>query len=436
MDIKKIEAYLLKVAGGLDSLMLKGKSNLKKTVTATRKVTIDKVSSWDKAWDKSFNLSDLNKALTTRKGVLFIGLTMAAVTYAGGEKGSPMDVLFSHDSAQQINTESKLANEALASSKSRDKKVTGVAAELAGYESGKTLTPAQISALRKIAEARDEAKYGLAPLKRIRFMQAYNSDNPPVLLTAKNRTTTIQFVDSAGNPYPVYNYIISDAEDFTVYPKKLNQSNKSAVSKSSNFPDYYNQSQANSDKKKEPVKATKKDEEPINLAQKSTLTVQSHTKWSQADLTVYLVGRKSPIYIFLQNSNSEYNYSANVTISGMSPKTASEIQYSGVSAFPTPSDAMLEFLNGTPPNGSHTLSVSLVESTGWELNKFYYIRTKANLQSPAYLDKTYSPSSGYNIYKIPRVHSLWVADHGDMKLVEVKEKKSLADITNGDLNNG
>lgn len=292
-------------------------------------------------------------------------------------------------------------------------------------DSGK-LTPTQIKAIRAWKSQVEYAKESEERFKRARQTIIYSDDNPPVIIIGKDRLSSITFVDSAGNPYPIQSFIVSDKNAFTVTQRNTdrsagvatvtNQMNTAPI----NYQDYLTKSKDEPPPKpKAPVEITKpKKELPPSMF--NSLTILGQSKYANGDLIVYLVGKQNAVHIFLESSNSHYDYQTNITVDGLTALSQQSIETTGLEVG-SPNRTLMEFLNGTPPNLAKTMEISLPFSQAWELGKYFYIRTKAELQSPAYLVRV-TTATGYKVFKIINTtHVLSMVDHGRLKTVYINE---------------
>jgi hypothetical protein len=297
-------------------------------------------------------------------------------------------------------------------------------------ESGK-VTPTQIKAIKAWKSAEDQAKNSRSPLKKDRQTVVYNDDQPPVVVIGNSRLSTITFVDNAGNPYPIQSYVVSDTQSFTVTQRNTDKSASVAVEDSqplnTSAVDYdrylTNQKGAETPKPKEKRKAKK----TLPASMFNSLTVRGQSNYANGDLIVYLIGKQNAVHIFLESSDHQYDYQSNITVDGLTAMSLANISQTGEQVG-RPNNTLMEFLNGTPPNSAQSMDITLPFSQVWALDTFFYIRTKSELQSPAYISRV-STATGYKIFKITNTtHVLSMVDHGQLKTVYINEPLLAEDL--------
>jgi hypothetical protein len=301
-------------------------------------------------------------------------------------------------------------------------------------ESGK-LTPTQIKAIRQWKEESAAAKNSQRKLKKDRQTFIYNDDSPPVIVIGNTRLSTITFVDNAGNPYPIQSYVVSDPQSFMVSQRNTDRSAGVSTGDSSDYDtnsiDYSSyltnkKTQSKPKSKPKPVMKTKP-RKTLPPSMFNSLTVRGQTNYANGDLIVYLVGKQNAVHIFLESSAQQYDYQSNITVDGLTAMSLASISNTGEQAG-SPNKRLMLFLNGTPPDGAKTFDISLPFSQVWELGKYFYIRTKAELQSPAYLARI-TTATGYKIFKITNTtHVLNMIDHGRLKTVYINESLLAEDM--------
>ena len=280
------------------------------------------------------------------------------------------------------------------------------------YSSDKVLKPAEIEALREFERSIDRAKNISTTLKKDRRTFLYEEDHPPSIAIARHRLTHIQFTDNAGNPYPIEDYNISDAEAFVVYQRGGNTAvlpkSQTARSTSTKKPS------------EEALPEIDNNSARTSVSLRNSLTIDGSSDYAEGDLIVYLENRDQPIHLFLYASITGYDYQVNIAVDGLTQQSLSTMDTSG-SNYPRPSDAMMQFLNGTPPKGAEAMHISLNDTLIWRYEDYFYLRTKSELQSPAYISRV-STSTGYTVFKIATGnHVLNIINHGKLISAYISE---------------
>ncbi|GGF92591.1 MULTISPECIES: DotH/IcmK family type IV secretion protein [Cysteiniphilum] len=297
---------------------------------------------------------------------------------------------------------------------------------IALYQSGKTLKPSQIKALKEYNRSIEAAKNMIVKLKKNRRTFLYHDDQPPTIYIAKNRLTNIQFVDNAGNPYPIQDYNISDENAFKVFQR--GGGNAATIVQSSDRKDYA-YTPDKTQKKSDQQSDKKTDLLPASM--RNSLTIDGTTDYAQGDLIIYLADKQMPVHLFLDSSDEQYDYQVNISIDGLTQSSLQEVKYTGVD-FTRPSNAMMQFLNGTAPKGARPMDISISNASVWQYSGYFYVRTKAELQSPAYISRA-STSSGYTVFQIASGnHVLSFVDHGRLIPASITEPMSIDGENDGE----
>lgn len=296
---------------------------------------------------------------------------------------------------------------------------------LAIYQSGKVLTPSQVSALNEYNRSIEAAKNRAKPLAKNRRTFLYNDDHPPSIYIARNHLTNIQFVDNAGNPYPIQDYNISDTTAFNVYQRGGEKQVTKSVSDKSQY-DRYAKTKKTSDQP-DTLKQNQSILLPVNM--RNSITIDGATDYATGDLIVYLEHKQMPVHIFLQSSNHQYDYQVNISVDGLTQESLQEVSYTG-SDFTRPSNAMMQFLNGTAPDNAVMMNVSVSNAMVWKYNHYFYIRTKSELQSPAYIARA-STANGFTVFQIvASSHVLSLKDHGRLITASISEPVNIEESWN------
>jgi hypothetical protein len=291
------------------------------------------------------------------------------------------------------------------------------------FKDGKNLTPTQIRAIDEYKREINQARHEQPHMSYHRNTLIYSDDKPPTIRIGVNRLSTITFVDNAGNPYPIQSYVVSDPKSFSVSERSINKKPDVRIQDHQdngiNYQDYIN--------KKTPTKVKQNISEPtpdkVSASMLNSLTVKGQNSYSSGDLIVYLDGKQDAIHIFLDSSDKQYDYQSNITVDGLTQASISSISSTGEDDIGQPSKILMQFLNGTPPKDAVSKDITLNNSQAWSLGKYFYIRTKSELQSPAYISRV-STSNNFHVFKIPNTsHVLNVVDHQKLKVVYINDSE-------------
>lgn len=180
---------------------------------------------------------------------------------------------------------------------------------------------------------------------------------PPVIRLFKNRTTTIVLTDMSGQPWPISNYDGLPAEDFIV--KRLDKP----------------------------------------APEGSIISITPRGASVSGNLSLVLKGINSAVVLDFVPAQKEMDAKTEIRVQAAGPNT----QFKSVGLPQALDTALLSVLQGVAPDGSKPLSVSTNAAQAW-LNKdgSMYIRTRYQLLSPAFENRTSSPDGTY-AYKMVSV---------------------------------
>ena len=172
---------------------------------------------------------------------------------------------------------------------------------------------------------------------------------PPVVRLRDGFVTSLVFLDSTGEPWPIQAYDIGDPGSFNV---QWNQKG-------------------------------------------NTLLVQSNKAYKSGNLAVILKGDDTPVMVTLMPGQRAVDYRVDMRVPGLGPN-ASALQ----SGLPdTANPQLLSFLNGIPPNGAKALQVQGGPCQAWTSGGHLYLRTQLTVLSPSWLASMSSPD-GTHVYEI------------------------------------
>lgn len=216
------------------------------------------------------------------------------------------------------------------------------------------LTPDQITTLRKLFDSsqRAAAQYPGIPPRPTSSSVIVNLSpgaTPPIIRLGNGFITSLVFLDSTGEPWPVQAYDIGDPNSFNVEWDRIG----------------------------------------------NTLLVQSTTTYKSGNLAVMLKGEDTPVMLTLLPGQRAVDYRVDLRVPGFGPN-ASPIS-SGLPETANPQ--LLDFLNGVPPDGAQAVQVNGGPCQAWELGGNLYLRTQLTILSPSWLASMSSPD-GTNVYEI------------------------------------
>lgn len=192
---------------------------------------------------------------------------------------------------------------------------------------------------------------------------------PPAVRLAQGYVTSLVFVDSTGQPWPIASFDIGN-------PKAVNMQwdGKSNV-----------------------------------------LLMQAVTPYMTGDMVVRLVGLPTPITLEMIAGQRVVDYRVDLHVSGIGPNTK-EVPV-GTNLPNSANQLLLGVLDGLAPAGSKQLTVNGADSQAWVLGQKMYLRTRLTVLSPGWVGKMVSPD-GMIAYELPTTSSVLVSRFGEP--VEIK----------------
>lgn len=187
---------------------------------------------------------------------------------------------------------------------------------------------------------------------------------PPVIRLAQGYVTSLVFVDSASQPWPIAAFDIGN-------PKAVNMQwdGKSNI-----------------------------------------LLIQAITPYTSGDIVIRLVGNNTPITLELVSGQRVVDYRVDVHVSGIGPNTKEVPVGTGL-----PNNAnqlLLGVLDGVAPSGSRTLTVHGADAQAWLVGSKLYLRTRFTLLSPGWVGTMESPD-GMHAYELPKTSSVLISRYGE-----------------------
>lgn len=234
------------------------------------------------------------------------------------------------------------------------------------------MTPEQIQRLRQLFNS---TQYAAAipptvppkPVIRSQFVNLAPGTTPPPIRLKQGLVTSLAFLDSTGQPWPIEAYDIGDPSIFNVQWNKVDH----------------------------------------------ILFVQpSKAYYDDRNLVVRLKGLATPVTLtLLPPQLSEHNavdYRVDLHLSGFGPNAA-----------PTPANGLpnganpvlLGVLSGVPPEGSRVLTVTGGETQAWLLGDKIYVRSRLTILSPGWIG-TMSSADGTKAYEMQKTPMILVSQNG------------------------
>lgn len=235
------------------------------------------------------------------------------------------------------------------------------------------LTPDQIT---KLHEVFDATQYALTtqpgvpakPTTSSIIVNLSPKATPPVIRLSAGYITSLVFMDSTGQPWPIDSYSIGNPGAFNIqWDKKGN-----------------------------------------------TLLMQAQSFYKTSNLAVILKDLNTPVMITLLTGQGAVDYRVDIRVPGFGPN-AMFIQ-NGLPDSANP--ILLDILNGIPPKGSKALKISGGVCEAWILNNKLYLRTTLDVISPAW-QAVMSSIDGTHAYELQPAPVILALQHGKDRVLSL-----------------
>jgi len=193
---------------------------------------------------------------------------------------------------------------------------------------------------------------------------------PPVIRLLEGYITSLVFLDSTGEPWPITAVDVGDPRSFSVqWDHKGN-----------------------------------------------TLLIQALTAYKAANLAVIVRGLTTPVMLTLLPGQTAVDYRVDIRIPRLGPNANTSM----INHLPSTSNVqLLSALDGIPPAGSKALEVEGGDAQVWQLKGELYLRTQMTLLSPSWIS-TISSGDGTHAYLLQTSPILLALNHG--KIIQLKIK--------------
>ena len=233
------------------------------------------------------------------------------------------------------------------------------------------------------------------PLDEVFEIGAKPNSRVPQILIAKGFATTISFVDAYGNPWPI---------------RKTTDFLKDSVDVEKAIGGATEEGQAEKPDIKDP--------------QAGSIDVSARETGASGNMTVYLVGRSSPVKIVMLGKTGVFHQMATFKVNEVGPQTdLKSIGRGDEVKIGTKADPDLNStLYGVGPVNSKEMDVEGGEARAWLKDKTIYLQTPLAIFSPDVQGATHALGR-YRAYKIPYTTVAW-ATNDEGKTVSLRIKPS------------
>lgn len=256
------------------------------------------------------------------------------------------------------------------------------------------MTPKQIHQLKRMLKETKHAAASPAttppkPETTSIMVSLSPGHTPPVIRLQQGFISSLVFVDSNGNKWPIIGYDLGDPDSFNI------------------------QWQQNS----------------------NTLLVQATSQFHYGNLAVRLKGLPTPVMLTLVPGQRSVDYRVDLHIQGRSPTAKEELASSGGSSeggssggggITGVSNTLIKVLNGIPPKNSERLKVKggrcqegRQNCRAWTVDDKLYLRLPMEVLSPGWLSRVKS-SDGMKAFKLEKTPSVLVSDHGQTTELKIE----------------
>lgn len=240
------------------------------------------------------------------------------------------------------------------------------------------LSPDQIKALRYMFDQSQRAasQYPGTPPKPTSSSVLVNLSPgaaPPVVRLRAGFVTSLVFLDSTGQPWPIVAFDLGNPKAFNVEP---------------NQPD----------------------------GKSSTILVEALDSYQSGNIAVMLKGQNTPVMVTLMPGQTAVDYRVDMRVPGLGPN-AKPLANGSLPATSDPQ--LLTFLNGVPADGATALQVVGGPGQAWAYKKHMYLRTTLTLLSPSWFSTMSSPD-GTHVYELQKAPVVLVSQQGKMSQLTIK----------------
>ncbi|OGT27644.1 MAG: hypothetical protein A3I77_05880 [Gammaproteobacteria bacterium RIFCSPLOWO2_02_FULL_42_14] len=195
---------------------------------------------------------------------------------------------------------------------------------------------------------------------------------PPVIRLRAGYVTSLVFLDSTGQPWPVTGYDLGNPEAFNIQPST---------------PD----------------------------GKSDMLLVQARDRYQQGNLAVMLQGENTPVMLTLMPGQHAVDYRVDLRMPGIGPNGL--VTTSGL---PQPeSPVLLNFLDGVPPDGAKSVDIEGAPAQAWVYQGQLFLRTRVTVLSPGWIASMNSPD-GTHVYELVKTPVILASERGEMIQLSVK----------------
>ena len=260
---------------------------------------------------------------------------------------------------------------------------------LAFEQMKEALSPLSTNQVRDLRELynqmqRNEAYTGQTPAKPIAssiMVDLAPGATPPVIRLGAGYVSSVLFLDSTGQPWPIKAIDVGNPSLFNV------QWNKSSAG------------------------------EEAGDSMLNTLLIQSKTMFKEGNIAVMLRGLNTPIMITMIPGQRVVDYRVDVQIpkKGPNAKVTQSVLPSGANQL------LLDVLNGVaPPQAKPVKFTGNTSAQGWRIGKTLFVRMKETVLSPGWYSTMSAADDTMHAYEMPLSSNILILDDGQMRKLQVE----------------
>lgn len=239
------------------------------------------------------------------------------------------------------------------------------------------LSPSQIVTLRNMFNNSQQAvaQYPGVPPKPTSSSILVNMSPgaaPPVIRLRSGYVTSLVFLDSTGQPWPVVGYDLGNPNAFNIQPSTPN-------------------------------------------GKGDMLIVQARDRYEQGNLAVMLKGENTPVMLTLMPGQHAVDYRVDLRMPGLGPNAVV-----GTSGLPQAANPVLmSFLDGVAPDGATLLTVDGAPAQAWSYQGHLFLRTRVTVLSPGWLSSMNSPD-GTHVYELMKTPVILASHRGEIVQLSIR----------------
>ncbi len=239
------------------------------------------------------------------------------------------------------------------------------------------MDPQQITTLRNMFDRsqRAVAQYPGTPPKPTSSSILVNMSpgaTPPVIRLRSGYVTSLVFLDSTGQPWPVTGYDLGNPKAFNIVPTA---------------PD----------------------------GKSDTLIIQAMDRYQEGNLAVMLKDENTPVMLTLMPGQHAVDYRVDLRMPGIGPNGEPSLR--GLP--PTEDPVLLDFLDGVAPMGAKMVRVEGAPAQAWVYQGHLFLRTRVTVLSPGWISSMRSPD-GTIVYELTKTPVILASSRGSMLQLSIR----------------